>query len=83
MYLYISSAAPNRRSLGTVNGLAQTIASVQRTVGPAAADSLFAFSVTHNILGGDFVYVVPVSIVCVGLYVAVKLPRHAWTHSGK
>jgi len=66
-----------------VNGLAQTMASVQRTVGPAAADSLFAFSVSHNILSGDFVYVVLLSIVCVGLYVAVKLPRNAWTYSGR
>jgi len=81
--MYISSATPpDMRSLGAVNGLAQTVASIQRTVGPAAADSLFAFSVTNNVLGGNFVYVVLVSLVGLGLYVAAKLPRHAWTHGG-
>jgi hypothetical protein len=81
--MYISSATPpDMRSLGAVNGLAQMVASIQRTVGPAAADSLFAFSVTKNVLGGNFVYVVLVSLVGVGLYVAAKLPRHAWTHGG-
>ncbi|KAH8993664.1 major facilitator superfamily transporter [Lactarius deliciosus] len=58
IFMYISSAAPNKRSLGATNGLAQTMVSIQRTVGPAAAASLFAFSLDNNILGGNFVYVV-------------------------
>jgi len=77
--MYISSASPNKRSLGALNGLAQTVASVQRTFGPAAADSLFAFSVTNNVMGGNFVYAVLVTLVCIGLCVAVKFPKHAWT----
>ena len=78
--MYISSAIPNKRSLGEMNGLAQTVASVQRAVGPAAAGSLFAFSVTNNILGGNFVYVVLFMLVGIGLYFALRLPKHAWTH---
>ena len=66
-----------------LNGLAQTVASVQRTFGPAAADSLFAFSVTNNILGGNLVYFVLLPAVCIGLWVAAKLPRHVWTHNGR
>jgi hypothetical protein len=76
--MYLSSAAPNTRSLGATNGLAQSVASVQRTVGPAVADWLFAFSIEHNVLGGNFIYIVLFALVCAGLYVAVQLPRHMW-----
>jgi hypothetical protein len=81
--IYVSTATPNRRSLGAVNGLARTVASVQCAVGPAVADSLFAFSVTNNVLGGNFVYVVLLSIVCVALSVATQLPRHMWVHGDR
>ncbi|KAH9054529.1 MFS general substrate transporter [Lactarius vividus] len=56
VFMYISSAAPNKRSLGATNGVAQTIVSIQRTVGPATAASLFAFSLDNNILGGNFAF---------------------------
>jgi len=79
-FIFITSAAPSKRSLGTTNGLAQTIVSVQRTIGPAAADWLFAFSVTNNVLGGNFVYVVLLVVVCVGLCTATRLPRRRWAH---
>ena len=78
--MYISSAAPNKRSLGATNGVAQTVVSIQRTVAPAAAATLFAFSLENNILRGNFVYVVLVAIVCVGLGVAFQLPRNTWKH---
>ena len=76
--MYLSSAAPNKRSLGTTNGLAHSVASVQRTIAPAVADWLFAFSIEKNILGGNFIYVVLLALVCVGLYVAAQLPRNMW-----
>ncbi|KAH9059734.1 hypothetical protein EDB87DRAFT_735072 [Lactarius vividus] len=66
-YMYISSAVPNKRSLGATNGLAHTVASIQRMVGPAAADGLFAFSLMNNVLGGNFAYMVLVVLVGVGL----------------
>ncbi len=78
--MYISSAAPNKRSLGATNGVAQTMVSIQRTVGPVAAASLFAFSLDRNILGGNFSYVVLLATVCVGLGVAVQLPKNTWKH---
>jgi hypothetical protein len=78
--MYIISAAPNKRSLGATNGIAQTVVSIQRTVAPAAAASLFAFSLDNNILGGNFAYVVLVAIVWVGLGVALQLPRNTWKH---
>jgi hypothetical protein len=76
--IYISTAAPSKRLLGATNGLAQTVVSVQGTIVPAATDWLFALSITNDVLGGNFVYVVLVSCVFVGLSVAAQLPKDAW-----
>jgi len=78
--MYSSSAVPSNRSLGAVNGLARTVASIECMFGPVVADSLFAFSITNNVLGGNFVYVVLLTLVWGGLYLAAKLPRHMWTY---
>ena len=80
IYMYITSSVPNKRSLGAANGLAQMVTSIQSAIGPAAADWLFAFSLTHNILGGNFAYVVLLSVVCFTLGVSMLLPRNAWRH---
>ncbi len=79
VYIYISSAVPNKRFLGAANGLSLAT-SIQSAVGPAAADWLFAFSLTHNVLGGNFAYVVLVGVVCVALGVSTQLPRNTWAH---
>jgi len=81
IFMYVSTAAPNKRSLGATNGVAQTMVSIQRTVGPAAAASLLAFSLEHNILSGNFVYVMLLAIVSLGLSVAVLLPKNTWNHN--
>jgi hypothetical protein len=79
-YMYVSSAVPNKRSLGATHGLAQTVVSIQQMIGPATADWLFAFSLTNNILGGNFAYVFLVILVGVGLSISAQLPRDMWTH---
>ncbi|KAF8258683.1 major facilitator superfamily domain-containing protein [Lactarius quietus] len=81
VFMYISSAPPNKRSLGATNGIAQTMASIQRTIGPAASASLFAFSLNGNIWGGNFVYAVLLGFVLAGLGVAVQLPRKTWSQT--
>ena len=81
--MYVTSATPNKRSLGALIGLARMMASVQNAAGPAVANSLFAFSVTNNVFGGNFVYVVLLILVCVGLWIAGQLPRHMWVHTGR
>jgi hypothetical protein len=75
--MYISSAAP-KGSIGATNGISQTMIAIQRTIGPAAAASLFAFSLDSNILGGKFVYVVVLATVWIGLRIAVYLPENMW-----
>ncbi|KAH8985309.1 MFS general substrate transporter [Lactarius akahatsu] len=80
VYMYISSAVSNKRLLGATYGLAQMVAAIQCMAGPAAADWLFAFSLTNNVLGGNFAYVILVGLVGVGLCVSAQLPRNMWTH---
>jgi hypothetical protein len=53
---------------------------IQRTIGPAAAASLFAFSLENNVLGGNFAYVVVLATVWIGLRIAVGLPENTWKH---
>ena len=77
--IYVSSAAHSKRLLGATNGLAQTVASIQGTIVPAATDWLFAFSITNDVLGENLVYVVLVSGVFVGLSVVAQLPKGAWS----
>ena len=76
VFIFITASAPNRASLGTVNGMAQMIVSIMRTIGPATANSLFSLSINpeRHLMGGYFVYVVLSLIVCVALYVATLLP---------
>ncbi|KAH9030852.1 MFS general substrate transporter [Lactarius deliciosus] len=78
MDVYVSSAAPNRRSLGAVFGLTYVATSVVGAIGPVAGDWLFAFSLTHNVLGGKFAYIVFLGVVCVELGVSTKLPKNTW-----
>ncbi|KAH9054502.1 MFS general substrate transporter [Lactarius vividus] len=80
MNIYISSAAPNRRSLGAVYGLSHVATSVMSAVGQVAADWLFAFSLTHNVLGGKFAYVVFLGVMCIELGVSTQLPKNTWAH---
>ena len=75
--MYISSAAP-AGMLGATNGLAQTVVSVQRAVGPAIAASLFSFSLENNILGGYGVFYALTLGTLAALWVASRLPPIGW-----
>jgi len=81
VFMFLAAAAPNKRSLGATNGLAATVVAVQRTIGPTAAASLFAYSLANDVLGGNFAYVVFLGVVCLGLCVAAQLPRYTWKRS--
>ncbi|KAH9027867.1 major facilitator superfamily transporter [Lactarius pseudohatsudake] len=47
-------------------------------MGYVAADWLFAFSLTHNVLGGKFAYIVFLGVVCIELGVSTQLPKNTW-----
>ncbi|KAG7090159.1 hypothetical protein E1B28_011767 [Marasmius oreades] len=71
--IYVENAPAG--TLGTVNGLAQMIASGTRAVGPAFASSLFALSLQSGLLDGYFVYVVLMGVTLLGLWFAFRLPH--------
>lgn len=79
VFIYISTAAPNKRSLGATNGIAQTVVSIVRAIGPAASTSLFAVSVAHDLLGGYAVYLILVILSGLSLFVVARMPREPWT----
>ncbi|KZV74591.1 MFS general substrate transporter [Peniophora sp. CONT] len=81
-FMYITASAPSQRSLGSVNGLAQTMISIIRTIGPAMATSLFAVSIEENLVGGNLVYIIFVVLSVLSLFLVAKLPAQLWHLEG-
>ncbi|KAJ7690131.1 major facilitator superfamily domain-containing protein [Mycena rosella] len=78
VFIYISAAAPNRASLGATNGLCQLSVSLMRTIGPAAANSLFSLSMRNGVFGEWMVYYALAAMVGAALWVAAQLPPRPW-----
>ena len=70
----VTRAAPSKQSLGSVNGLNESLASIARVVGALSA-SLFAASKQYNIMGGNFVYVVLAILVTILVVLSQRLPE--------
>ena len=64
--------------LGATNGLAQTVVSVRRSVGPAIAASLLAFSLENSTTGGCGVVYALTLCTFVAIWPASQLPRDTW-----
>ena len=75
VFMYITAASPNKRSLGATNGLALTLVSMGRLIAPAMANSLLAFSIQYRILWGYAAYIVLIFLTFGGIGLASKLPR--------
>ncbi|KDQ59084.1 hypothetical protein JAAARDRAFT_33814 [Jaapia argillacea MUCL 33604] len=82
IFIFITSAAPSKRSLGATNGMAQTTVSIIRAFGPIMSTSLFAISIQRNLLGGYMVYLVMIILTLFSLAASTFLPREAWNHEG-
>ncbi|KAJ7772383.1 major facilitator superfamily domain-containing protein [Mycena metata] len=80
--IFVVDSAPTQNSLGGVNGLAQMVASTLRSVAPTFAASLFATSVSHDILGGNMVFFVLCGISVCGVRAALMLPRKLCSEGG-
>lgn len=78
IFMYITTSAPNKRSLGATNGLSQTTVSIARAIGPAMSTSLFSISVEKNILGGYGVYALLSFLSVLALILGSKLPEALW-----
>jgi len=74
IFMFVTRAAPNKQSLGSVNGLSQSFTSIARALGPASVTSLFAFSKQYNVLGGNFVYVFLALLVTFLVVLSRRLP---------
>ncbi|KAH8818544.1 major facilitator superfamily domain-containing protein [Flagelloscypha sp. PMI_526] len=68
-------ASPNPESMGTVQGLLQTVGVVVRGLAPAVANSLFAYSHENDVLSGNLVYPLLMLFCVFGVYVSMLLPR--------
>ena len=81
IFVFLTAAAPNRRSLGTTLGISQTAVSIARIIAPSLSTSLFSFSVERNLLGGYAVYAILWLLSCFAVWFATSLPhgvRPAW-----
>jgi MFS family permease len=74
VYMFITAAAPNKRSLGATNGLAQTLVSIGRIVTPVVASSLLSISIQYHIFGGYAAYLALVFLSFGGIWLAYQLP---------
>ncbi|KAG1864914.1 major facilitator superfamily domain-containing protein [Suillus subluteus] len=78
VFMYISASAPNRASIGATNGLAQTVVSVIRAIGPALVNSAYSLSIEKQLLGGNMAYWLMAGMVCIAIGVGSALPRRLW-----
>lgn len=84
IFLYVQASSPTKETLGAVNGIAQTMASIARAIGPASATSLFALSMQRkDIAGGYLVYCVLGALTVVAVGVSRLLPAEPWRRSVK
>jgi len=74
VYMYITAASPNKRSLGATNGLAQTLVSIGRILTPILASSLLSFSIQYHILWGYAAYIALIFLAIGGIGLASQLP---------
>ena len=76
--MFITTSAPNRRSLGTTNGIGQLLASIVRAIGPASFTSLFAISLERKWLAGFAVYLILGIASVLALHICNLLPSDLW-----
>jgi hypothetical protein len=79
--MFITAGAPNKRSLGATNGLAQTLVTIGRIVTPVIASSLLSISIQYQIFGGYAAYLALIFLSFAGIWLAYQLPRKLETSS--
>jgi len=75
IFIFLTAAAPNRRTLGAINGLSQTAVSIANIIAPSLSTSLFSFSVERNLLDGYAVYAVFLFLSYFAVWIAMRLPH--------
>ncbi|KAF9453685.1 MFS general substrate transporter [Macrolepiota fuliginosa MF-IS2] len=78
LFIYITSSAPNKQSLGSINGIGQMTVGISRLVGPVFANTMLGLSIEKGWMGGYAVYFVLSVIAAGGVLLVGKLPESAW-----
>ncbi|KAH8114502.1 MFS general substrate transporter [Phellopilus nigrolimitatus] len=81
----INDAAPSADTLAAMNGISQMAIVLPQTIAPAFVTSVFAFSVSSNILGGNLIWIVLLCISCIASVhsLTLKEPTHDWREDYK
>lgn len=75
MTLALNDVTPGHQNLGGLNSIALTFSSAIRAIAPALFSSLYAYGVTHQILGGQFGIII-IAVIAGGFWVACQaLPK--------
>ncbi|KAG9315285.1 MFS general substrate transporter [Chiua virens] len=75
IFIFITRAAPNKQSLGSTNGLSQSLTSIARAIGPALTTASFAASKEYNVLGGNLIYVILALLTTFLIILSRRLPE--------
>ncbi|PPQ70882.1 putative Psilocybin Transporter (PsiT) [Gymnopilus dilepis] len=67
----------SKHSLASANGLVQVSMTIARAVCPTLSSSIFAYSTSHNILGGHFWVVIMMAISMAGIWQSTNIARTA------
>ncbi|KAI5122776.1 hypothetical protein M0805_000120 [Coniferiporia weirii] len=76
----INDAAPSADSLAAMNGISQMAIVLPQAFAPAFVTSLFAYSISSGILGGNLIWIVLSGISCIASVhcLTLKEPTHDW-----
>ncbi|TFK31030.1 major facilitator superfamily multidrug-resistance, DHA1 sub-family, partial [Crucibulum laeve] len=66
IHILLVEVAPNKATLGSINGIAQMLGSATRSLAPTFASSLFSISLQRHLMGGNFVYYVLLVVTLFG-----------------
>ncbi|WRT63301.1 uncharacterized protein IL334_000206 [Kwoniella shivajii] len=71
--IMVNDAAPNRQSLGAINGLSQAVSSLMRAIGPGSASAIFALSVDRQLIHGHLIWILLVGLSVISVVAAMVL----------
>ena len=74
-FMFVTTSSPAPNLLGSVNGLAQTVVSMVRALGPAGATALFSLSTNNGWMGGYAIYVIMCALTAGALLSTLLLPE--------
>ncbi|CAA7265249.1 unnamed protein product [Cyclocybe aegerita] len=70
LQILLVQSIPEGGPMGMLNGVAQMLSSGTRSIAPTFASSLFSVSLQRQLLGGNLVYLVLISLVLAGIQAA-------------